>query len=424
MIYQEGDYGEWKITESENNSRLIRYLTKKGANVDPTLIWKCVKNDMLRSNGRPVGKRQSEIEADQRCGKLRRCSRITNFAPFSELVKCGGASKIAHEACFSKDSQRTNYESDIPLSCLRKIGPDCFQGPKIKKNPSQDVSTSDDALSILAPTKGCERRNSCESFNCFGSLSSSSSFSRNCIIRLNTHTAHEVTVLLIDIQGFTNQCASLPAARVGEWVAAFYSRVDKVAAAHGVQKVAVRGDCCIVVAGLEGSVPFPVTKALQAPDLKSDQATRMLAFAAALHSSLATLSAGGAPTATRMGVATGDITFLVNAAAGSEAAPCAGVQGEVVEMAALLESKAAQGKVYVHRSTADRWAAEAHRPPPPTALMEGRCGGAERAAVYDCVARAFQPLPAAAAAPVPGPPQGLPGRDREGALRRITSACF
>ena len=177
---------------------------------------------------------------------------------------------------------------------------------------------------------------------------------RNCTLLLNTHRAAEVTVLLIDIQSFTNQCASLPAARVGEWVASFYSRVDKVAAAHGVQKVAVRGDCCICVAGLEGSMPFPVTKALQAPDLKSDQATRMLAFAAALHSSLATLSAGGAPTATRMGAATGDITFLVNAAAGSEVAPCAGVQGEVVETAALLESKAAPGKVYVHRSTSGR----------------------------------------------------------------------
>ena len=80
-----------------------------------------------------------------------------------------------------------------------------------------------------------------------------------------------------------------------------------------MQKVAVRGDCCICVAGLEGSVQFPGTKAVQAPDLMSDQATLMLAFAADLHSSLATLSAGGAPTTTRMGVATGDITFLVNA---------------------------------------------------------------------------------------------------------------
>ena len=214
---------------------------------------------------------------------------------------------------------------------------------------------------VLHSLTGFDPLSSCQSIKSFGSLSSFSSLSKCRSLCLSTHTAVRVTILLIDIQGFTFQCASLPAGYVGQWVAAFYSRVDKVAAAHGVQKVAVRGDCCICVAGLEGAVPFPVTKVQQAPDLKSDQATRMLAFAEELHSSLATLPSGAEKgklcdsyTATRMGVATGEATFLANAAAGLEGAPCASVWGEVVEIAALLDSKAAPGKVYVHRSTSGR----------------------------------------------------------------------
>jgi hypothetical protein len=35
----------------------------------------------------------------------------------------------------------------------------------------------------------------------------------------------------------------------------FYVRVDVAAAAHGVSKVEVRGDCCICVAGAAGRVP-------------------------------------------------------------------------------------------------------------------------------------------------------------------------
>jgi class 3 adenylate cyclase len=206
-------------------------------------------------------------------------------------------------------------------------------------------------------------------------------------------------VLFIDIKGFTSQCAAMPAGRVGEWVADFYERVDTAAAAHGVSKVEVRGDCCVCVAGAEGAVPSSALAAASA-DPRHDQATRMLAFAAALHDDLRTLSAGGGATAARMGVATGECAFLVSdAAGGAEVARFASVRGEAVGLAARMEALAGPGAVHVHRSTAHRWAAETRRAPPQTVRVECDGPGLPRAAVYDCAARAFRPAPDAPAAP-------------------------
>ncbi len=243
--------------------------------------------------------------------------------------------------------------------------------------------------------------------------------SRTRSMRLSNHTTPKVTVLSIDIKGFTSACAAMPACRVGEWVADFYERVDSVAAAHGVSKVEVRGDCCVCVSGAAGAVPSRAFAAAAA-DPHGDQATRMLAFATALHADLLTLSAGGAATATRMGIATGDASFLVgDAAAAAGAAHFVSAQGEAVALAARMESLAAPCAVYVHRSAALRWAMEARCPPPPTAVVDCGCGGGlQRAAVFDCAAGAFRC--ADGAAPAPAPVAG----GRAGGLRRSASALL
>ncbi len=252
------------------------------------------------------------------------------------------------------------------------------------------------------------------------SLRSSCTSSRTPSMRLSSHAVPQVTVLSIDIKGFTAACAAMPAGHVGEWVAEFYERVEAVAAAHGVSKAEVRGDCCICVSGAAGAVPsraFPAAAA----DPRGDQATRMLAFAAALHADLGSLSAGGAATATRMGIATGEAAFLVSGGGGADAVRFVSVQGDAAALAARMESLAAPGAVYVHRSAALRWAAEARRPPPPTACVDCGAGGGglQRAAVFDCAARAFRPtedpaarLPAAVACQW----------GRGGGLRRSASA--
>jgi class 3 adenylate cyclase len=246
---------------------------------------------------------------------------------------------------------------------------------------------------------------------------------------LRTYSAAEVTILLIDIKGFTAQCAAMSAGRVGQWVLDFYERVAAAAAVHGVSKLETRGDCCVCVAGAEGAVPSLSVPATA--DRRCDQATRMLAFAAALHTALSTASPpanGFPPLQTRMGIATGPAAFLVSAA-GQQS--FASAQGPAVRVAARMEALAAPGLARVHSSAAEKWAAEARRPPPPTVAVECEGDGPQRAAAYDCAAGAFRP---ADPPPLPGPDSfavparpaapAAPARMRAGGLRVSASALF
>ena len=229
-------------------------------------------------------------------------------------------------------------------------------------------------------------------------------------MRLRAQSVALATVLCIDIKGFTAGCAAMDAHQVGEWVLNFYSRVDAAAAEHGVSKVEMRGDCCICVAGVEGVVRCPIL-APAATDPVHNQATRMLAFAAALHNDLSTLtyksvvpgdntSTGRVNvTSTRMGMATGEVAFLVaNHSAGGIS--FTSVQGDTVNKATQMESLAAPGAPLVHTTTADRWLLEgARRAAPAMVGMEVKGHGLQWAAVFDCAASTFRPAARAATLP-------------------------
>jgi class 3 adenylate cyclase len=241
-------------------------------------------------------------------------------------------------------------------------------------------------------------------------------------MRLSTFTFQTLTVLCIDIKGFTAGCAAMDAQRVGEWVAAFYERVAVAAAAHGVSTVEVRGDCCICVTGAEGVVPSPLFVDAAA-DAAHDQTTRMLAFAAALHADLASLTyaagsdGGGAmATSTRMGVATGEAAFLVGAG------EFVSVLGETMAMATRMEALAEPGAVLLHSSAAERWAAEGTgRAVPPMGSVEVKGRGAQRAAAFDCATAAFRP--GSGSGVRPWPPQGPMAAGRK-PLRRRSLSCL
>jgi class 3 adenylate cyclase len=228
------------------------------------------------------------------------------------------------------------------------------------------------------------------------------STSRAGSFRLKSHTVSEVTILFIDIKGFTSELGNLSPASIGEWVTALYDRVDIAAAAHGVCKVEVRGDCCICAAGAEGAVSLPSSPPPHA-DRALDQATRMLAFAAALHADLASLRAcaPGAPPGLCMGMATGEAAFLLSE---SGVEGFASAQGDTVNLAARMQATAALGAVRVHQSTADRWAAETRRPVPATVPVECKGRGQQRAAVFDCAVARFRNAAALAAAPASAAP--------------------
>ena len=331
-----------------------------------------------------VGKRPSEIAEKRKCNsmdktfaKLRRCSRMVNFIPYAEMIQQSRQLEISNRIF------ENNEDFKQPTSTVKASSSFPFT-----------EHTKDDSFFKLAKEKTCNRRKSERSIASSKSMTSLPSFSESRSIRPSAHTVAELTVLLIDIQGFTAECAALPAGRVGEWVAAFYARVEKVAAKHGVSKVEVRGDCCICVAGADGAVPSRALVRDASADRRCDQATRMLAFAAALHSNLATLTAGSggsaASTAARMGIATGEAAFLISDAADRGAAPFASLRGEAVDLAQRMEALARPGAVYVHRSTADKWAAECRRPPPASVRLDCGSGGGQRAAVYDCATGAFR----------------------------------
>ena len=217
--------------------------------------------------------------------------------------------------------------------------------------------------------------------------------------RYRARTAARATVVCIDIKGFTERCAAMSAGAAGEWVADFYARVDRAAAACGVRKADTRGDCCICVANDEddagGGAGADGGDCGTVPPQLSSQATRALAFATAVHAELAgagTRGGGGGerrPISVRMGVATGAVSFLAGDAA---AAGFAGVRGEAVSAAARMEALSRPGVAVVHETAAAEWAAEMGRRPPRTACCRaGKGGGAglERAAAYDCAAGRF-----------------------------------
>ena len=227
------------------------------------------------------------------------------------------------------------------------------------------------------------------------------------------------TVVWVDIKGFTAGCARMPAQAVGAWVADFYARVQRAAAPHGVRRVEIRGDCCICVAraprpsdsdspaGADGRsggiVPGRAdwTGAAGGPGGgRGGDAVRALAFAADLHAELATSAAGGQRgMAVRMGAASGPIAFLCHGdpkipgegggGRGRGAAGVRSVEGPAVRMAAGMEELGAEGVVVVHRSAADRWAAQAAAAAPRTACVAVKGHGLQRAAVFDCAGRAF-----------------------------------
>jgi class 3 adenylate cyclase len=211
-------------------------------------------------------------------------------------------------------------------------------------------------------------------------------------LRLRAHSVPGVTVLFIDIKGFTAGCAAMSAGQVGEWVAEFYLRVEQAAAAHGVRKVEVRGDCCVCVTGVGRRVAWREGTGCGGGegDREESQVTRMLAFAADLHADLATLAyAGSRATSTRMGVASGDVDFLIGEACGGGG--FMSLKGEAMRLAARMEALSPPGMVLAHASAAGRWASEGggRRVQPATERVGGEDDG--EAATFDCAGRAFRP---------------------------------
>ena len=344
------------IVNFEAHSSLARYLTAKGSTVDKEICWRDPAN-------------HEDLA----------------LADFCKRTESGPASFDGSASSVNSSSKRKHtQQQDFKLTPLQHAASAPSDGmPLDSLRFSRRNSWVGDLSSLCA-------RGASLGLPSLGSLGST---------RLRHYVAAGATVLLIDIKGFTAGCARMSAAEVGEWVADFYERVDEAAAAHGVRKAEVRGDCCICVAGTSAAVPWASLAGVEGgADGREDQVTRMLAFASDLHAALAVQArADGPAMSVRMGVATGDVA---------------------VRMEALSEP----GAVLVHRSAVDKWVAEAAgraaadpgaaggRIVPALVQVECPERGPQEAAAFDCARRAFRwPRPAV-------PPPLPPGFGRDGRL--------
>jgi class 3 adenylate cyclase len=414
------------ITCMSPSSGLAEYLTRKGASLDSSIRWnspvfdeKVAKKRKQDFDGCLAGKR-SKMSDDFDAALDFSCI-STIDVPSSHSHIFGSPAPVEHQdvqniwSFLGTNTSVTDHAFDYDDSATQR-----WMAAEVEEMQHISDNRQSHTKDIVVP----------EEYMKSVSENLSSITSTAPSMKLRTFTIPTATVLCIDIKGFTVGCAAMDAGRVGEWVAEFYERVDIAAAAHGVSKVEVRGDCCICVAGVEGVVPSPLFVDAAA-DPAHDQTTRMLDFAAALHADLASLTyvvdAAGAgqgramATATRMGVATGEIAVLISDADGG-AGGFVSLLGETMSVAARMESLAESGAALLHESAAERWAAEgAGRAPPPTVRVEVEGLGPQRAAVFDCAAGAFRrAAPAAAEGAPPPSPRHRPADS--GRRRRAASA--
>ena len=206
-------------------------------------------------------------------------------------------------------------------------------------------------------------------------------------MRLASHATSMTTVLFIDIQGFSTQCAILSVAEVGIWIAEFYARVGEMSARHGVCTVEVRGDCCVCVCGV-------LPAALQEPrqEETTDQVTRMLGFASDVDEALSFLNSP-CTTRTRMGIATGEVSFLLSDMERGSEPSFACVHGRTVQLAEQMQTLSQPGRPLVHESSLKQWCKETSRPCPPTEFHFCKGVGPQQAAAYDLSRSSFHVEP-------------------------------
>ena len=327
------------------------------------------------------------------------CAKIPRWATIGSFSHClNSADKVKewlNVVGHAHHSTQPEHETHSIADALRQLQEEDIEATMASSNCISSYPQKQEEIDILGESSG-KIQHACafEPTRCLGLLRSNSfNRVRNVPIQL--------TVLRVKIQDFAVNCAVMSARRVGDWVVAFYELVDAAAAVHGITRVESRGDCCVCVCGAAGTAPPAAGAAavLASEDGWEDQATRMLAFAADLNARVAELlissenaasSTDPVSTAVRMGIATGEATFYV-AGTCIGLLPFTSVTGAAAAAAARMEALAAPGEARVHRSTADKWAAETRQAPPATALLEGTEWAAERAAVFDCNARVFRP---------------------------------
>ena len=193
---------------------------------------------------------------------------------------------------------------------------------------------------------------------------------------LQTYSLKHQTIMFVDLQGFTQQCAKTTPDNVGRWITSFYQIVEKTCKEYRVLLIECRGDCCICAT--EGQ----------------QQVTRMLSFSEEVYThvcSIVVYDRGGHMCATscKMGVASGEASYLLSTSS-DDLLSFTSVQGDVVNVAARLQSMSRAGHIYVHETSINEWAKETGKRLPHTKLLKCKGKPAQVVATYDCIRGSFE----------------------------------
>ncbi|KAL6765652.1 nucleotide cyclase [Haematococcus lacustris] len=120
---------------------------------------------------------------------------------------------------------------------------------------------------------------------------------------------HDVTLLFMDIVGFTSMSKAISAGEVMAFLNELFSLYDRLVERHGVHKVETAGDCYIVSAGVVAQGSDGYMHVLTSHDA-ADSARRVLSFAKDMLAAAqkVRMPHNQEPACIRIGLHTGDCT--------------------------------------------------------------------------------------------------------------------
>jgi guanylate cyclase len=138
-----------------------------------------------------------------------------------------------------------------------------------------------------------------------------------------------VAVLFSDFVGFTPTSEAMSPDEVIEQLNAIFTRFDRLASAHGLEKVKTIGDAYMVVAG--------------APEPRSDAVERLTRMAQAMRHAASDMTFGGRPLTMRIGMDVGPVVAGVI----GESRFAWDLYGDAVNTASRMESHGVPGEIQV-----------------------------------------------------------------------------
>jgi len=180
----------------------------------------------------------------------------------------------------------------------------------------------------------------------FLALESTEAVPRHVAELAHAHTG--VTLLFMDIVGFTSMCKSVEPVDVMVFLNTLFSLFDQLTDIYGVHKVETAGDCYIVSGGIVSTSPKGFGLVVEERD-PTESAVRVMEFAKALLDTAKQVKMPDTkePVRVRVGMHTGNV---VSGLIGSKL-PKFSIFGDTMNTASRMESTGIPGRIHVSEAT-------------------------------------------------------------------------